>query len=160
MPKVIALVEDEQDIAENTRDFLQRAGYEVVWYETRTAAQQGIEASLPDLAIIDVGLADEFEGGFELCRELRSKAPLLPIIFFTARDSAIDEISGLRLGADDYLTKDISQQQLLARIVALFRRSDAVNQPSETPNAQLIRGELCLDTDTCLLYTYPSPRDA
>jgi len=65
------------------------------------------------LAIIDIGLGDDIEGGFELCRDLRSRAPELPIIFLTARDSEFDVISGLRLGADDYLTKDISQPQML-----------------------------------------------
>ena len=84
---------------------------------------------LPDLAIIDVGLGDEIEGGFELCRDLRSRSPELPIVFLSARDSELDIISGLRLGADDYLTKDISQAQLLARIVALFRRVKALRSP-------------------------------
>jgi len=73
-----------------------------------------------------VGLGDEVEGGFELCRELRSLSKGLPIIFLTARDSDLDVISGLRLGADDYLTKNISLQHLVARVVALFRRVEAL----------------------------------
>ena len=60
---------------------------------------------LPDLVIIDVGLGDEVEGGFELCRELRSESRSLPIIFLTARDSDLDVISGLRLGADAHLRR-------------------------------------------------------
>ena len=77
---------------------------------------------LPDLALIDIGLADEIEGGFALCRELRALSATLPIIFLTARDGDLDTVSGLRMGADDYLTKDISLPHLLARIAALFRR--------------------------------------
>ena len=86
-----------------------------------------LQRRLPDLVIIDVGLGDDVEGGFDLCRELRSLSRSLPIIFLTARDSDLDVISGLRLGADDYLTKDISLQHLVARVVALFRRVEALS---------------------------------
>jgi two-component system OmpR family response regulator len=95
----------------------------------RRAAWEAFQERLPDLAIIDVGLADEIEGGFDLCRDLRARAPELPIVFLTARDTELDVISGLRLGADDYLTKDISQAQMLARIHALLRRVDALRKP-------------------------------
>ena len=105
------------------------------------------EQRLPDLVIIDVNLGDEIEGGFELCRALRSQNERLPIIFLTARDSELDAISGLRLGADDYLTKDISLTHLVARVVALFRRSDAYHS-SNSDDAQIIeRGALTLDMD-------------
>jgi two-component system OmpR family response regulator len=129
MPKHIVIVEDEKLLADNYKDSLQRQGYKVTHYETRKQALEGMNEALPDLAIIDVGLKDDIEGGFELCRELRSRSPELPIMFLTARDSELDEISGLRLGADDYLTKDISHAQIMARIVALFRRLDAMKQP-------------------------------
>jgi len=100
---------------------------------------------LPDLAVIDVGLKDEPEGGFELCRELRGLSAELPIIFLTARDSELDAVSGLRLGADDYLTKDISLTHLLARVTALFRRIDALTQP-EHRDQHVTRGPLLIDT--------------
>jgi len=150
--RTIAIIEDERSIAENTRDFLERAGYTVQWYSNRPDAQAALAKQLPDLAVIDVGLGDEFEGGFDLCRDLRSQAPHLPIIFFRARDSAIDEISGLRLGADDYLTKDISQAQLLARIVALFRRVDAIAARSQAPvdETEIHAGDLVLNTATMI----------
>lgn len=129
MPYYIAIVEDEAAIAANYRDTLQRQGYQVSIYSNRKKATEAFTNRLPDLAIIDVGLGDDIEGGFELCRDLRSRCPELPIIFLTARDSELDVISGLRLGADDYLTKDISQAQLSARIVALFRRVKALRAP-------------------------------
>jgi two-component system OmpR family response regulator len=101
---------------------------------------------LPDLAVIDISLADEPEGGFELCRQLRSLSPELPIIFLTARDSELDAVSGLRLGADDFLTKDLSLAHLSARVNALFRRVEALRRPSEA--AQILRrGPLTLDTE-------------
>ncbi len=76
--------------------------------------------------IIDVNLGAEVEGGFELCRELRARSAQLPIIFLTARESELDAVSGLRLGADDYLTKRTSLEHLLARVAALFRRVEAL----------------------------------
>ena len=108
MARTIAIVEDEATIAQNYSDALSRQGYGVNIYSDRHSAMQAFDRQLPDLAIIDVGLGDEVEGGFELCRDLRSRAPGLPIIFLTARDSEFDVVSGLRLGADGYRTKDIS----------------------------------------------------
>lgn len=147
MARSIYIVEDETAIAENYRDFLTQHGFKVNVYSNRQQAEDGFAQRLPDLAIIDVGLADEIEGGFDLCRSLRAQAPQLPIIFLTARDSDFDIVSGLRLGADDYLTKDISQHHMLARIVALFRRIEALTESVEKANEQLQRGDLVIDMD-------------
>lgn len=146
MAREIAIVEDEPAIAANYSDALRRHGYKVRLYETRKEALSSFESRLPDLAIIDVGLGDEVEGGFDLCRQLRTMAPELPIIFLTARDSEFDVISGLRLGADDYLTKDISQVHMLARIVALFRRVEAMSN-RDIEDERLERGELEINLD-------------
>ncbi len=75
MPRHIAIVEDEAAIAANYRDALQRQGFAVSVHANRTTAWEAFEQRLPDLAIIDVGLDDEIEGGFELCRDLRARAP-------------------------------------------------------------------------------------
>jgi two-component system OmpR family response regulator len=146
MPRHIAIVEDEAAIAANYRDALQRQGFAVSLHADRGSAWEAFEQRLPDLAIIDVGLDDEVEGGFELCRDLRARAPELPIVFLTARDSELDVISGLRLGADDYLTKDISQAQMLARIHALLRRVDALRQPVQEEDL-VERGALALNLE-------------
>ena len=130
MQRHIAIVEDEATIRHNYEDALRRFGYKVTGFADKPSAMAALTRRLPDLVIIDVGLGDEFEGGFELCRELRSMSRSLPIIFLTARDSDLDVISGLRLGADDYLTKDISLQHLVARVVALFRRVEALSGSS------------------------------
>lgn len=143
----IALVEDEVHIAENYRDALQRIGYRVSVYQNRSSANDAFSVSLPDMAIIDVGLQDEYEGGFELCRTLRQLSDTLPIIFLTARNSELDEISALRLGADDYLTKDVSIHQVLARVSALFRRIQAMQQPKSATEQILTRGHLSINAD-------------
>jgi two-component system, OmpR family, response regulator len=144
MARRIAIVEDEPSIRQNYADVLRKHGYEVAAYGARTEAMQAFRTQLPSLALIDVGLAEEMDGGFTLCRELRSLSPILPIIFLSARDSDFDIVSGLRLGADDYLTKDVSLPHLLARIAALFRRSDLANSPGAQEEV-LERGALILD---------------
>lgn len=150
MARQIAIVEDEEAIRENYAEAFRRQGYTVSTYADRRAALSRFRERLPDLAILDIGLGAEAEGGFDLCRELRALSPALPIIFLTARDSDLDTISGLRLGADDYLTKDISLSHLLARVAALFRRVEALRLPADT-SAALERGHLILDVDrlTC-----------
>jgi two-component system OmpR family response regulator len=141
MPRHIVIVEDEAAIRHNYEDALRRFGYQVTGYGDRESALSALRRRLPDLVIIDVGLGDDFEGGFELCRELRGMSRSLPIIFLTARDSDLDVISGLRLGADDYLTKDISIQHLVARVVALFRRVEVLSG-GNTDEKVLERGPL------------------
>ncbi len=146
MSHQVAIVEDEPAIRENYADAFRRQGYRVSTFASRREALAAFEARLPDLVVIDVGLADEPEGGFELCRELRARSATLPVVFLTARDSDFDAVSGLRLGADDYLTKDISLPHLLARVAALFRRVAALGEPARAENV-LQRGALVLDTD-------------
>ncbi len=146
MAKRIVIVEDEQDILENYTRFLTRHGYEVKGYSDRASAWQALTTRLPDLVILDVGLGDDHEAGFELCRDLRAKSKTLPIFFLTALDSEFDSISGLRLGADDYLTKDISMHHLLARMNAMFRRIEADSQALSKED-QFERGDLFVDGD-------------
>jgi two-component system OmpR family response regulator len=130
MARAIAIVEDEPSIRANYVEALSRIGYDVRGFASRGEASGAFSNRMPELVIIDIGLGDEPEGGFDLCRELRAKSATLPIIFLTARDSDFDVISGLRLGADDYLSKDISFHQLAARIGALFRRVESQKTPA------------------------------
>jgi two-component system OmpR family response regulator len=146
LSKRIAIVEDEAAIRENYAAAFRREGYSVDLYDARRPAMDAFDARLPDLVVIDVNLKNEVEGGFELCRDLRSKAAELPIIFLTARDSEFDAVSGLRLGADDYLTKDISIPHLMARVAALFRRLEAMQKPQQK-SSRMTRGDLELDVD-------------
>ena len=144
MQKRIAIVEDDNTIRANYSDALKRQGYDVTGYADRASATAAFRAALPDLAVIDIGLGDEIDGGFTLCRDLRSLSAGLPIIFLSARDSDFDIVSGLRLGADDYVTKDVSMPHLTARIAALFRRLDAQRAPSRAEDV-LHRDALVLD---------------
>ncbi|MCW8994731.1 MAG: proteobacterial dedicated sortase system response regulator [Psychromonas sp.] len=145
--KQIAIVEDEKNIRENYADLMTKHGYQVSSYDNRIDALHAFEIRLPDLAIIDIGLGTEYDGGFMLCQSLRALSATVPIIFLTARDNDFDSISGLRLGADDYLTKDIGLEHLMVRISALFRRIDVMQNP-RTENTLLKRGLLTIDSDS------------
>ena len=142
----IAIVEDEPALRENYAAALSRQGYLVKTYANRKTAMSAFNVRLPDLAIIDISLEDEAEGGFDLCRDLRVLSAELPIIFLTARDSELDAVSGLRLGADDFLTKDVSLVHLAARVAALFRRIDALRRPDNAA-AIVRRGALAIDAE-------------
>jgi two-component system OmpR family response regulator len=144
--KLVAVVEDEGAIRDNYLAGLRRHGYRVVGYGSRKEALAGFAGRFPDLVIIDVSLGPEIEGGFDLCRELRSQSTQLPIIFLTARESELDAVSGLRLGADDYLTKRTSIEHLLARVAALFRRVEAL-RAGDAAGERLEQGSLTLDRD-------------
>jgi two-component system OmpR family response regulator len=144
--KLVAVVEDEIAIRDNYLAGLRRQGYRVVGYGSRKEALAGFATRIPDLVIIDVNLGAEVEGGFELCRELRARSAQLPIIFLTARESELDAVSGLRLGADDYLTKRTSIEHLLARVAALFRRVEAL-RADDAAGERLEQGSLTLDRD-------------
>ncbi len=144
MSRRIAIVEDDATIRANYAEALRKHGFEVAAYAARAEALAAMSARLPDLALIDIGLGADIDGGFTLCRELRARSAALPIIFLTARDSDFDIVAGLRLGADDYLTKDVSLPHLLARIAALFRRAELAAQP-QAAEERLERGALHLD---------------
>jgi len=144
MSKRIAIVEDEAAIRENYADVLRAQGYQVQTFANRESACQAFTINLPHLVILDIGLEHDYDGGFTLCQWLRNISTTLPIIFLTARDNDVDTVSGLRIGADDYLTKDISLPHLTARIAALFRRQEAFKQP--TPESSLLTlGHLTVD---------------
>lgn len=145
MTKRIAIVEDEAAIRENYADVLRTQGYHVQTFANRETATQAFNLRLPNLVILDIGLNEEYDGGFLLCQQLRAKSASLPIIFLTARDNDFDTVSGLRIGADDYLTKDISLPHLTARISALFRRQEAFKQPVSDEHITTT-GELTIDS--------------
>jgi two-component system OmpR family response regulator len=144
MSRRIAIVEDEPAIRDNYADALKRHGYDVSTYADRISATRAFSTRLPDLVLIDVGLGTEIDGGFGLCRDLRAMSSTLPVIFLTARDSDFDVVSGLRMGADDYVPKTVSLPNLIARIAALFRRANLANSPA-TMEDLIARGPLTLD---------------
>lgn len=147
MSRTIAIVEDDADQRDNYAHALQSHGYTVHTYRNRRAALAGFEKNLPDLAILDIMLEDEIDGGFDLCRNLRQNSPRMPIIFLTARDSDIDRVSGLRLDAWDYITKPVNLQFLAVRVSSLFRIAAMLQTDTPQPSA-LVLGDLQLDQNT------------
>ncbi len=125
----ILLVEDDFALAMGTEFALQAEGYEVLKAKNVAEARMVTEASLPDLILLDVMLPDG--NGYELCREIRNKGNMVPIIFLTAVGEEANIVQGLELGADDYVTKPYRVKELLSRIAANLRRSRLMSQSAE-----------------------------
>jgi two-component system OmpR family response regulator len=142
----IVIVEDERALAANYIELLERNHFKVSHFDDLPSATNGLTHIVPDLAIIDVGLKNEADGGFELLKWLRQRHPLLPIIMLTHRSDDIDTISGFRMGANDYVSKDISLSHLIARVTSLLKFSKAIKT---APSEQTIRevGDLRINLD-------------
>ena len=147
MARHIAIVEDDTELRNNYSEALQREGYTVSAYKNRPEAQEGFAEKLPDMAILDIMLEDERDGGFTLCSFLRTKSDILPIIFLTALNSDMDRVSAMRLGATDYLFKDTTTLDFLpVRVSSLFRYLDAFSKPVKN-QSNLVRGLLTLNEE-------------
>jgi two-component system, OmpR family, response regulator len=120
--KVILIVEDDRDIRGLLADFLKREGFTVELAEDGTAVDRILARLAPDLVVLDLMLPGE--DGLSICRRLRARGAT-PILMLTAKNDDIDRIVGLELGADDYLGKPFNPRELLARIRAILRRSEA-----------------------------------
>jgi len=128
---LILVVEDEPSIAEVVGLYLQRAGYQVIFARDGLEAQNKIESQSPDLIVMDLMLP--IVDGFELTRWLRDQSNV-PIIMLTARRDEVDRIAGLEMGADDYILKPFSPQEVVSRVRAVLRRtSPKPGEPSEKP---------------------------
>lgn len=117
----IVYIEDDRAIAEAVRDFLAAKGCRVTVCPTLAAARQTLADALPDLVLLDWNLPDGEGAAF--CRELRARAPELPILLLTVRGDTPDVLEGFACGADDYVTKPFDREILYSRILALARRS-------------------------------------
>ncbi len=121
MAGTILLVEDEDEIAALVSAYLERDGFRVVWASRGVDGLLALEQHEVRLAILDLQLPDA--DGLDLCRAIREQSRL-PIVILTARDEEIDRITGLELGADDYVPKPFSPRELVARVRAVLRRAD------------------------------------
>lgn len=157
MPKTIALVEDDDDQRKNYADAIKKNGYIVQEYADRVSALNAFQQELPDLAVLDIILGNEVDAGFDICRELMGKSENMPIIFLTERIDEIDKISGLRMGAWDYLPKPISLDFLVERISSLLRINAARSETSNTPQQSNAIGDLLIDHEV-LLVTWKGKR--
>ena len=151
MAKSIVIVEDDQDQRNNYIDAISKKGYSVRGFGSRDEALRGFDLALPDLVILDIILGDEVDAGFELCRDLLGRAPSLPVIFLTERVAEIDKISGLRLGAWDYLPKPISLDYLSEKISSLLRIHEARNQAQQGGSDAKLVGDMSIDQEALLV---------
>jgi len=144
MKHTIALVDDDRNILTSIAMTLEAEGFQVRTYTDGESALQGLTSRPVDLAILDVKMPRM--DGMELLSRLR-KNSAMPVIFLTSKDEEVDELMGLRLGADDYITKPFSQRLLIERVRALLRRNDlARNEGAGAPaGGVMTRGELVLD---------------
>jgi two-component system response regulator ChvI len=145
MDRKIALVDDDRHILTSVSMALEAEGFEVHTYVDGEQALRGLTAQPVDLAILDIKMPRM--DGMELLTRLRRQNPL-PVIFLTSKDDEIDEMLGLRMGADDYIKKPFSQRLLIERINALLRRADLAHGGNGNGNgveANIVRGDLVLD---------------
>jgi DNA-binding response OmpR family regulator len=118
----IVVVEDDPNIADLVDLYLRRDGFRVIQAATGEAGLSAVEREQPRLVLLDVGLPGDMDG-FEVCRRLQAKNRV-PVLMLTARDSEMDRVVGLELGADDYVTKPFSPRELVARVRAILRRAE------------------------------------
>lgn len=141
MPDTIALVDDDRNILTSVSMALQAEGFEVLTFSDGQEALRGLMAKAVDLAVFDIKMPKM--DGFELLTEIR-KHRQMPIIFLTSKDDEVDEVLGLRMGADDYIKKPFSQRLLVERIRAILRRRERATGPAAEAQ-QIKRGPLALD---------------
>jgi len=154
----ITIVEDDPRLQENYVKALERQGYEVDAHAGKREALAAFELRLPDLVILDIMLGDELDAGFELCRYLRALSPTIPVIFLTARNSDIDRVSGLRVGAWDYLTKDATTLDFLpARISAMFRTVEILRSGGNGEGGAIEHAQLRMDEARKEVYWKETP---
>lgn len=155
MPKV-ALVDDDRNIVASLSMALKAEGFEVICYTDSVAALEGLLAAPADIGVFDIKMPRL--DGLGLLRRLREKSTM-PVIFLTSKDDEIDELFGLKIGADDYITKPFSQRLLVERIRTVLRRAKARQKPAEKTPTQtesvakedeatvMTRGRLKLDKE-------------
>ena len=145
MEKKILVVDDEKPIADILQFNLKKEGYEVHCAYDGDEAVKMAEEIKPDLVLLDIMLPNR--DGMEVCREIRKKYEM-PIIMLTAKDSEIDKVLGLELGADDYVTKPFSTRELIARVKANLRRhQQGAQQNAEDENNEITVGSLTIHPD-------------
>jgi two-component system response regulator ChvI len=139
--KNIALVDDDRNILTSVSMLLEAEGFQVQTYSDG-ARRSRAEPAPPDMAIFDIKMPRM--DGMELLNRVR-KTQQFPVIFLTSKDEEIDEVLGLRMGADDFIRKPFSQRLLLERIRAVLRRADGGGAKPEGQAERIVRGELVLD---------------
>lgn len=152
--KKIGYVEDNDSIRENYAECFVDAGFSVDAYSNAEDALVAFKQSMPDLLLLDIGLGHQRDGGLQLCFDVRKFNSAVPIIFLTSHDKDYEKISGLRMGADDYITKDSNIDYILVRVETLLRRVETLQQ-QVAPNSvagQAVESTISLNDTTCQAY--------
>ena len=142
----IALVDDDRNILTSVSMTLESEGFEVETFNDGQSALDAFNKSMPDMAVLDIKMPRM--DGMDLLQRLRQKTQELPVIFLTSKDDEIDEVLGLRMGADDYVKKPFSQRLLVERIRALLRRQEAIESTAtedRNDGKVMERGHLRMD---------------
>ena len=142
MHQTIALVDDDQNILTSVSMALEAEGFHVATYKTGEDALRGLSRQPVDLAVLDIKMPRM--DGMELLQKLR-KSSQMPVIFLTSKDDEVDEVLGLRMGADDYIKKPFSQRLLIERIRTLLRRMEVGATGDAKSEGTMVRGNLVLD---------------
>ena len=142
MPQTIALVDDDRNILTSVTMTLEAEGFAVRTYSDGAEALRGLTAQPVDLAVLDIKMPRM--DGMELLEKLR-KSSALPVIFLTSKDDEVDELMGLRMGADDYIKKPFSQRLLIERIRTILRREESRGAPGVANEQAMLRGPLMMD---------------
>ncbi|MBE3595620.1 MAG: response regulator transcription factor [Hydrogenibacillus sp.] len=142
--KKILVVDDEPSIITLLSFNLEKAGYDVIASQDGREALRIIETEAPDLVLLDLMLPGL--DGMDILKHMRSRNIIIPVMMVTARDEEFDKVLGLELGADDYITKPFRIREVLARIKAVFRRTEGLSAEREMPEERIIQiGELMID---------------
>ena len=145
-PRVLA-VDDDASITDLLSRALRYEGWDVRTAGTGAEAVQTVQDHQPDIVLLDVMLPDM--DGLQVLHRLRAQFPLLPVVFLSAKDAVADRVAGLAAGGDDYVTKPFSLEELITRLHALVRRSDAsVSDHEPSGSEPLVVGDLALDEDS------------
>ena len=144
MPRTILVVDDDAHIRQLLVFALGKAGLDAVEAEDGVGALAAVEQHSPDLVVLDINMPRM--DGIEVCRRLRAQSDL-PILFLSSRDDEIDRVLGIELGADDYVTKPFSPREVVARVMAILRRSAARPPAVQDAARPLMHGRLTLDPD-------------
>ncbi len=140
----LLVIEDDENISTAISEYFSRVGYTVATADDGLAGVQAAIENRPDAIILDLMLPKM--DGLAVCREVRDKAPYIPILMLTAKDDVVDKVLGLEMGADDYITKPFSLRELEARIKSVLRRSrNAVRADADESEAPVVRGNLRID---------------
>ncbi|MEX1011673.1 MAG: response regulator transcription factor [Balneolaceae bacterium] len=147
-PSKILIVEDEPSLVFTLRDTLENEGYDIHVVDDGMKAVEAVKEVQPDLMLLDLMLPGK--SGYDICKEVRELQYTFPIIMLTARDQEIDKVTGLNIGADDYMTKPFGVKELLARINARLRRNKERSKSNPVDSIEL--GEIRIDLNNAVVH--------